>query len=98
MYKKNGKVCIQPEQDIIENLDMLPFIVDECYLKPDYYNNELSIMTGRGCPFHCTFCHEGHHTRKVRFRSVENVLAEVETFLKKRKHAKNIYILFTSSL
>lgn len=95
MYKKNGKVCIQPEQDIIENLDMLPFIDDECYLKPDYYNNELSIMTGRGCPFHCTFCHEGHHTRKVRFRSVENVLAEVETFLEKRKYAKNIYILFT---
>lgn len=95
MFKKNDKIHIQPEQSIIENLDMLPFIDDECYLQFNSNNNELSIMTGRGCPFHCTFCHEGHHTRKVRLRSVENVLAEIEIFLNNRKHARNIYILFT---
>lgn len=36
------------------------------------------IMTTRGCPFSCTFC-ASHtvHGRKLRFRSVENVIAEV---------------------
>lgn len=95
MYKKDNEVIIQSEQPIIENLDKLPFIDEECYLKSNGRDYELSIMTGRGCPFHCTFCHEGHHTRKVRFRSVENVLLEIERFLQKRKHIKNLYVLFT---
>lgn len=36
------------------------------------------IITTRGCPYHCLFCgiYWGH---KVRFRSVENVLAEIES-------------------
>ena len=54
------------------------FIDENCYLVPNKRSYELSIMTGRGCPFHCAFCHEGHHTKKVRFRSVENVLEEIE--------------------
>tara|TARA_Y100000813_G_scaffold54531_1_gene38157 strand:- start:56 stop:1918 length:1863 start_codon:yes stop_codon:yes gene_type:complete len=40
---------------------------------------ECSIMTTRGCPFSCTFC--ASHTvngRKVRFRSVENVVKEIQ--------------------
>lgn len=37
-----------------------------------------SIMTSRGCPFHCTFC-ASHtvHGRKMRYRSPENVLDEM---------------------
>ena len=95
MFKQEGKLYIQPEQRIIEDLDRLPFIDDNCYLVPNRNSNELSIMTGRGCPFHCTFCHEGHHTRKVRFRTIENVLSEIEIFLKKRSHLRYVYILFT---
>lgn len=37
-----------------------------------------SIMTSRGCPFHCTFC-ASHtvHGRKMRYRSPANVLDEM---------------------
>jgi len=38
-----------------------------------------SIMTSRGCPFHCTFC--GSHTvhgRKMRYNSNERVLEEIQ--------------------
>ena len=52
-------------------------------------------MTGRGCPFHCAFCHEGHHSRKVRFRSVENVLNEIRHFLEIKAKHRHVYILFT---
>ncbi len=36
------------------------------------------IVASRGCPFHCTFC-SSHtvHGRKVRLRSIENIVAEV---------------------
>lgn len=94
-YLIDNKVVINPEQDLIENLDRLPFINEECYLKENRKKDELGVMTGRGCPFHCSFCHEGHHTRKVRFRSVENVLAEIELFLNMNPYVKHPYILFT---
>lgn len=41
---------------------------------------QTSIMTTRGCPFSCTFC--ASHTvngRKIRFRSIENVISEIQT-------------------
>lgn len=42
------------------------------------------IMTSRGCPFRCTFC-SSHtvHGRKVRFRSIENVIAEIKILYEK---------------
>lgn len=94
MYKKGDEVVVNPEQDLVENLDALPFIDDDCYLTGRRQYNQLSIMTGRGCPFHCAFCHEGHHTKKVRFRSVDNVIEEIEAFLKQRPE-EHCYILFT---
>lgn len=93
-YMESGCLKTNEDRPLIENLDGLPFIDEECYLDPKYYYKGLSIMTGRGCPFHCAFCHEGSHTRKVRFRSVDNVLAEIDLYLSKNT-ADNIYILFT---
>lgn len=93
-FLDNGKLITNPERPLIENLDRLPFIDEDCYLEPRQFFHGLSIMTGRGCPFHCAFCHEGAHTRKVRFRSVANVLAEIDDYLAKNK-SENLYILFT---
>lgn len=95
MYMKNGKLVINKERELIENLDALPFIDEECYLDIKQYTTELSIMTGRGCPFQCAFCHEGKHTKKVRFRSVENVLLEIHTFIARHPNLTDMYILFT---
>ena len=83
-----------PERALIRNLDSLPFIDENCYLEPRYFYRGLSLMTGRGCPFHCAFCHEGSHTRAVRFRSVKNILAEIDLYLKKY-HGNDLTILFT---
>ena len=93
-FLKNDKLEINPDREVIENLDSLPFIDVKYALDKRFHSTEASIMTGRGCPFHCAFCHEGHHTRKVRFRSVKNVLKEVDMFLEKMP-AEGGYILFT---
>ncbi|MDY6225234.1 B12-binding domain-containing radical SAM protein [Veillonella caviae] len=94
-YFNNNDIVIHQEQELIENLDELPFIDDECYLVPRDNHSELSVMTGRGCPFHCSFCHEGHHTRKVRLRSVQSVLQEIESYIKIHSNVREFHILFT---
>ncbi|MBR1904644.1 MAG: radical SAM protein, partial [Alphaproteobacteria bacterium] len=50
-------------------------------------------MTGRGCPFHCAFCHEGIG-KGVRLRSVENILSEIDAYLTKWE-SDELYITFT---
>lgn len=83
------------ERPLIQNLDSLPFIDPNCYLEPGHYHRGLSLMTGRGCPFHCAFCHEGSHTRQVRFRSVENVLEEIDLYLQNHGTDREFFIFFT---
>lgn len=94
-YLTENGLKINSERPLIKNLDALPFIDAECYLDKENFYLNLGIMTGRGCPFHCAFCHEGAHTRQVRFRSVENVLAEVDAYLKNFPADEEIYIFFT---
>ena len=94
-YFSQGEIVKNHERPLIQNLDALPFVDENCYIEPKQYWQDLSLMTGRGCPFRCSFCHEGAHTRQVRFRSVENVLAEIDQYLEKWNSARPIYILFT---
>ena len=94
-YPLDGNIKINRERPLIRNLDALPLIDEDCYIDPEQFRKSLSLMTGRGCPFRCAFCHEGSHTRAVRFRSVENVLAEVDAYLAKQRTDEEIYIFFT---
>lgn len=65
---------------LIEDADELPMPAYHRWVnKPSRVR--ASIMTGRGCPFRCAFCHEGATTRTVRLRSVDNVLHELERLL-----------------
>ena len=81
VYPTKGGLVKTPAREPIKNLDDLPFITDDCYLEPYKFHLGLNVMTGRGCPFHCAFCHEGIG-KGVRFRSAENVLAEIDDYLK----------------
>lgn len=62
----------------IENLDLLPFPDRKnIYFKGEYleYNN---IITGRGCPFNCTYCASRVIWKnKFRLRSIKNVIDEL---------------------
>lgn len=78
----------------IQNLDELPFpdrhlIKQETNIQQAYKDNGIriaSIFGRRGCPFRCVFC--ASHcvwTRKIRFRSPQNVLDEFEQVVKEFK-------------
>ena len=68
------------------NLDSLPFADREIFspvreLPIGYLPEPFStIIIGRGCPYRCTFCFPAERTlfgKKVRMRSVDNVLGEL---------------------
>jgi radical SAM superfamily enzyme YgiQ (UPF0313 family) len=60
----------------IQDLDAIPFPDRRFLANPRDY--EVSMITGRGCPFRCTFCFEGRMGNKYRHRSPENIVQEVE--------------------
>ena len=41
------------------------------------------INTARGCPFKCTFCYHVFRGKKYRYRSVENIIQEIEILKEK---------------
>jgi radical SAM superfamily enzyme YgiQ (UPF0313 family) len=55
-------------------------------LKGDYTDGgQTTIIASRGCPYRCSFC--APHSRKVRFRSTDNVISELRHII----DAFNVY-------
>ncbi|MBI5375544.1 MAG: cobalamin B12-binding domain-containing protein [Candidatus Schekmanbacteria bacterium] len=82
-YKQNGKILKTPPRPLIEDLDSLPFPRYD-KLPVERYGNmflgrSMGIMSGRGCPFHCSYCSDYIvHGRRFRTLSVKNVVDQVE--------------------
>jgi len=71
-----GNIVRTPQRELIENLDVLPFPKHSAF----FQNNRkvAGILTSRGCPFSCSFCClDMVSRRKVRYRSVDNVIKEI---------------------
>lgn len=88
VYREGNKVVEKQPREFIHDLDSLPFpvtIAKNCLIDFEKYPRQAFkyIFALRGCPFSCTFC-GSHYTwsRKVRFRSVENIIAEIQEIQK----------------
>jgi radical SAM superfamily enzyme YgiQ (UPF0313 family) len=101
-YKKNGRIIKNPERHLIEDLDSLPFPDFDDFLLERYFlvnHHHLPIMASRGCPYSCTYC-SNHALRKklkgtyVRFRSVDNVIAEIEKRMQQYRSRGFSYLYF----
>jgi len=84
-YKHNGNLVIERTINIVDDLDSLP-LLDRTMVNYKKHSNLLGekglgtlISTSRGCPYNCTFCFQP--IKKVRFRSIENIIAEIENCL-----------------
>ncbi|MFH0984002.1 MAG: radical SAM protein [Candidatus Omnitrophota bacterium] len=87
VYREGDQIQQTPPGALIEDLDRIPFPawdlfdVANSYARYPSHNSlikarrQMAIATSRGCPYQCTFCYT---EKKVRYRSVENVLAEME--------------------
>jgi radical SAM superfamily enzyme YgiQ (UPF0313 family) len=101
-FKYGKKVVNNPDREFITNLDDIPF-VSEVYKKhliiEDYFyaanlHPVITILSGRGCIYRCTFClwpqtFSGH---QYRFRSVKNVVEELEYIKNEFPQVKEIFL------
>lgn len=78
-FKKNDKWVHNRDRPFIPDLDALPFPCRDSFLNDTKYMDFGYIITGRGCPFSCSYCASPQlWHRTVRFRSVSNVIKELE--------------------
>ncbi|MFC1889584.1 B12-binding domain-containing radical SAM protein [Thermodesulfobacteriota bacterium] len=86
-YRQDGKAVFTGHGPMIENLDSIPFpawhLADiGAYGTIPNWNGTLrerqyaTIITSRGCPYNCCFCHN-LFGKRVRMRSPENVVEEL---------------------
>ncbi|MFH1741443.1 MAG: radical SAM protein, partial [bacterium] len=104
VHRQNGQVITEAPRPLIPSLDDLPYpardLLDSDLYRSVQHTRGLSpahsplteIFTSRGCPGKCLFCAVnigcGPH---VRFRSVENVLGEVEEC--QRRHGIRHFVI-----
>ena len=86
-YLENGKMIYTGDRDFVEELDSLPFPAWE-FMPMENYNTQMHatggkrmpVMCSRGCPYGCSYCVSPYFwKRKLRWRSYENVVDEIET-------------------
>jgi anaerobic magnesium-protoporphyrin IX monomethyl ester cyclase len=92
VFRAAGGIRVNPPRPLLTALDELPFpdrtLLGDAsrYLPPPatYRRKPVAVLlTSRGCNRHCIFCFQLDRTRRtgVRYRSVENVVDEIEVCL-----------------
>jgi len=88
--KENGMIKVTPPRPLIQNLDKLPFPARDLLPLKKYWTPGVrrypfaTMMTSRGCPYSCTFCSNFRtQGKQFRFRSPENVVAEIDELVNK---------------
>lgn len=77
---RDGELVDTGAEELPMELDRLPF-ADYSLSRNPVPGDMFYILTSRGCPNRCAFCHEGTHKTKLRIRSIPNVLGEVRSLL-----------------
>lgn len=67
--------------EVISDLDLLPF-PDKNLIEREKYSGYESIMFSRGCPYKCYYCSRPAISKKIRYRSVGNLLGEIKSVYK----------------
>lgn len=87
--KKYGTIIKNDARPLENNLDDLPFPDRNLFSYNtlyDYKIRMLTILASRGCPYNCSYCCNHQYQKLypcnyIRFRSVDNVLAEIREAL-----------------
>jgi radical SAM superfamily enzyme YgiQ (UPF0313 family) len=85
-YRQGGRLHFTPPTTPLKNLDDVPLPRRDLVAsyRSDYFfrfwDDVYSVETTRGCPYHCKFCSVWRFFGgKVRFKSPERVVAEIES-------------------
>ncbi|MFA6636984.1 MAG: radical SAM protein [Candidatus Omnitrophota bacterium] len=87
-YKQGGKVIVNEERELIEDIDGIPFPARDLFDLSSYYAaptkkvsnfSSTSIISSRGCPYDCIHCISKLIWKKrVRYRSMESIIGEIK--------------------
>ncbi|MDD2851539.1 MAG: radical SAM protein [Desulfuromonadaceae bacterium] len=87
VYRREGKVLVNPRRPPIRDLDTIPFPARDLFDIDRYRLNvnrratsskSTTILTSRGCPYGCIFCSSSIYGRHFNQRSPQNVIAEMK--------------------
>lgn len=96
--KKGSEIIKNPLRPVNQFIDKLPFPDKSLFYDkyPSYLvkGSAYTLLSGRGCPFACTYCcndvygkvYKGEN--RIRFRAVKNVIEEINFFVDKYKFGK----------
>jgi radical SAM superfamily enzyme YgiQ (UPF0313 family) len=78
-YRVDGNILTNPGDDLVENVDLLPFPAYHRYPVKELNLRSLRVDAGRGCPFQCTFCSTASFFgRKYRIKSAARLVEELD--------------------
>jgi len=86
IFRQSQKIIHNPPAPVPEELDSLPFPARHLLGNPDRYlpppatykrKPVAVVITSRGCNRRCIFCFQMDPKRRIRYRSIENVIAEL---------------------
>ena len=94
VFRDNEKLRYTSPRELIKPLDKIPIpdrdLLDmEYFLKPsqilmsNQYLRGTTMLTSRGCPYHCIYCHVAAKWGKPRLHSAERVVEEIDMLVKK---------------
>ena len=99
-FRMDGDIIHNPARFPIDNLDVFPFVseVYKKHLNHTYYfyahsqHPIVTIIGGRGCAHHCNYCvyPQVFSGRKVRHRSIKNIVDELEFIIQTFKPLREI--------
>lgn len=99
-FKENGRIVRNSVRPLIDNLDSFPDSDLDVYDYPRYlksHNMVATFLGGRGCPYKCAYCINHFHQNLyrglgscVRYRSVNNIIAELKKTIKKYDIIKRV--------
>jgi anaerobic magnesium-protoporphyrin IX monomethyl ester cyclase len=79
----DGVIRRNPDRPLPDDLDSIPYparhlVNNALYFRPDTMELQTTLVTNRGCPFHCIYCLSNQVSgTKNRYRSVANVIGEI---------------------
>lgn len=90
IYRKDEQIITNPASSLVD-INALPFPDYSKFEIDKYIGGCIGIVTSRGCPYQCTFCPVGINShRKLRMRTVDNVLEEMKFWYSKGRYRLEI--------
>ncbi len=80
-YERDGSMVHNGGKVLIDDLDVLPSLNFDLLILGEGDGSGQNLMTGRGCPYSCTFCFESLSGNRYRKRSVPRVIEDIQQLL-----------------